>query len=95
MPHNILWTEEALFDLHVITDYLSQRSVAASERVAYSIAASVEALTDFPRIGRIGTRPDTRELLLTDYPYLVVYRIRDDVIGIVRVFHMAQDRDNA
>lgn len=93
MPHKIHWTEDALFDLHVITDYLSQRSIAASERVAFSITASVEALTDFPRIGRTGTRPETRELLLTDYPYLVVYRIRGDFISIVRIFHMAQNRD--
>jgi toxin ParE1/3/4 len=95
MPHKIDWAEEALFDLHVITDYLAQRSVVAAERVAFSIVASVEALTDFPRIGRPGSRPDTRELLVADYPYLVVYRIQRNVISVVRIFHMAQDRDNA
>jgi toxin ParE1/3/4 len=51
-------------------------------------------LRDFPRLGRRGLAPDTRELSVVGLPYVVVYREKadDDVIEILGVYHTAQDR---
>lgn len=43
------------------------------------------------RRGRIGRIEGTRELIFPELPYVVVYRIQDQVVEIVRIYHGAQD----
>jgi toxin ParE1/3/4 len=48
------------------------------------------ALVSIPFRGRPGKKEGTRELVLSPLPYIVVYRITDDAIHIVRILHGAQ-----
>ena len=34
--------------------------------------------------------PDTRELVIQRYPYIVVYELRADAVAILRVLHTSQ-----
>jgi plasmid stabilization system protein ParE len=61
----------------------------APELVRAIYDAPVILLT-FPRQGRPGKREGTRELVLSFLPYIVVYRIQDEVIQLVRILHGAQ-----
>ena len=45
----------------------------------------------FPRRGRPGKKEGTRELVLSPLPYVVVYRISDEVIQLVRILHGSQN----
>lgn len=47
-------------------------------------------LAQFPEVGRPGRVPGTRELVLVNYPYILPYRVRNDVVEILRVFHTSQ-----
>ncbi len=38
--------------------------------------------------------PGTRELIVTNLPYIVLYRVSGDAVEILRVFHTAQDPEN-
>jgi toxin ParE1/3/4 len=60
-------------------------------RIALSIHHSIDLLAEFPEYGRTGRRLDTRELVFSSLPYLAVYRIHDDAVEILRIFHAAQD----
>ena len=40
-------------------------------------------------MGRLGERPGTRELVAP--PYVIVYRVKDDVVEILHMWHGAQD----
>lgn len=62
-----------------------------ARRIALCIHEGVEALTQFPRRGRPGRSPGTRELVFPRLPYVAVYRVREDVIEVVRILHGAQD----
>ena len=42
----------------------------------------------FDRRGRI---VGTRELVFPGLPYIVAYRIKDQIVDIVRIYHGAQD----
>ena len=53
------------------------------------IERQIERLRDFPRSGRIGRMPETRELVVSGTPYIVVYLVSDDV-ELIRVLHGAQ-----
>ena len=56
-----------------------------------TVIEAVERLVDFPHRGRQGRREGTRELVISGLPYIVVYRVRDASIRILRVFHAAQN----
>jgi toxin ParE1/3/4 len=89
---NIRWTLPAAGDLTQICDYIEKRSSGATaRRVALSISEGVSFLAKFPHKGRNGRHPDTRELVLSGLPYVVVYRLRTDVVEILRVLHGAQE----
>ena len=88
---HIRWTTPAAQDLTSISDYISEREgPALARRVALAIYEHVDALTVFPRRGRAGRVPDTRELVIAGLPYLAVYRLKGDVIEVARVLHGAQ-----
>ena len=44
-----------------------------------------------PNRGRPGHRSGTRELLLSPLPYIVVYRVKDETVEILHIYHGAQD----
>ena len=72
--------------------YLAERNPEAARRVRAAIRAAVEALVDQPHRGRPGQLADTRELVITEFPvYLVVYRVTQTEVRILRVWHGRQD----
>ncbi len=87
----IRWTLPATGDLTQICDYIEKHgSGATARRVALSIYEGVGLLAKFPRQGRTGRSPNTRELVVVGLPHLVVYRIREDGVEVLRVLHGAQ-----
>ena len=87
----VVWTAPALVHLEEIADYLGERNPAAAQRVVNAIFSKAEALlAENPMIGRRGRDPETRELVITDTPYIVGYRITDRV-EILAVIHGARD----
>jgi toxin ParE1/3/4 len=53
---------------------------------------AIRSLKELPRRGRVGREEGTRELLFPPLPYIVVYRLRDQSIEVLRIHHAAQDR---
>jgi toxin ParE1/3/4 len=47
-------------------------------------------LAEFPRVGRSGRIPGTRELVVLRTPYFLVYRIDEPLVEILRVVHGAR-----
>jgi toxin ParE1/3/4 len=48
-------------------------------------------LQKFPHRGRPGRKTSTRELVIPNLPYVVIYRIREQIIEITRILHGAQN----
>jgi toxin ParE1/3/4 len=85
------WTEPAVEDLKSICDYVGEHdSPIAARRVALRIYDGLNSLLQFPRKGRPGRKPGTRELIFSDLPWLAIYRIRENVIEVNRILHGAQ-----
>jgi toxin ParE1/3/4 len=88
----IRWTPAAAADLANISDYLNvhhpQYEISTVERLYQGI----RSLRHKPFRGRPGRAPDTRELLFPPLPYLAVYRVRQDVVEVLRIYHAAQNR---
>ena len=87
----VRWTQPAARDLTNICDYIKEHeSAEAARRVALALFKAVSSLDRFPRRARPGRKAGTRELVLPGLPYLVVFRIRQDVAEVLRVLHGAQ-----
>lgn len=87
----IIWTEPACQDFYTICDYIEERNLGAAGMVGEALFQSVEKLLQFPMCGRPGRVAHTRELVVPDLPYIVVYQVNPPEIVLLRVVHGAQD----
>jgi toxin ParE1/3/4 len=86
----VTWTPSALSHLEEIADYLAQRNPSAAHRVVNAIYSQTQTLlSENPMIGRRGRDPETRELVITNTPYIVAYRVTERV-EILAVIHGAR-----
>jgi len=86
---NIQWLEDAVKDLQALRNYIAQDNPIAANRIAERIIESIKNLVDQPNIGRPGRVFGTRELVVRDTPYIIPYRVKNNIIEILRVFHGA------
>jgi addiction module RelE/StbE family toxin len=88
----IRWTPSATADLEHISDYLRDRHPAYRQPTMRKLYETIHSLKDWPYRGRIGREEGTRELLFPPLPYIAVYRVKEQSIEILRIYHAAQDR---
>ncbi|MGJ5207619.1 type II toxin-antitoxin system RelE/ParE family toxin [Bradyrhizobium sp. HKCCYLR20261] len=86
----IRWTRRALSRLDQIGAYIAQDSPAAAARVVALIVLGVDSLAEHPAKGRPGRIAGTRELVMTDLPYIVAYRLTPRSVEILAIVHAAQ-----
>lgn len=86
----VRWSLPAIHQLVAIRDYIASDHPAAANRVATDIMNAVDRLATFPRMGRQGRNAGFRELVISGWPYIVAYRIVDDVIDVSSVIHTSQ-----
>jgi len=77
-------------DLGAIAKYLSSESEQAAGLVESRIRAEAKLVSQFPRCGREGRIPGTRERVIRRTPYLLVYQIGSGRIRVLRVYHGAR-----
>jgi toxin ParE1/3/4 len=76
-----------------IHDYIANAkgNPEAAKRVVAAIERTTRQLADFPACGRPGARPRTRELVVREYPYIIVYRELAEAVRVIAVFHAARN----
>ncbi len=83
------WTRAASRDLDLIEEYIGRDNAAAAIDTVLQIIRSVELLGDHPGLGRPGRVEGTRELVISELPYLVPYVHQGDTVTVLRVVHGA------
>lgn len=88
----VVWTRTALSQVVEIEDYIAEDNPAAAFALVQKIRKRVETqLPAHPYSGRPGEHfPDTRELVISGTRFIVVYRVKEDVIEILQVRHSSQ-----
>ena len=84
------WLSDALSDLRAIKAYIAEENPEAANRVIASIRNETNVLLNQPNIGRAGRRSDTRELVISQYPYIVAYREQSGDVQILAVVHTSR-----
>lgn len=91
------WTTPANDDFLGIVEWIKTHNPEAAARVGRRILDAVEDLATHPYLGKPGRVPDTRELVVTRFPYLIVYAVepsdgtptQPQTVVILRVLHGA------
>ena len=86
----VVWTRPAARDLEAIGDYIAGENPRAADRIVRRIRDRAHDLMDYPLLGRTGRVANTRELVVSSTPFIVVYRVGEDGVEILAVFHGAR-----
>ena len=54
--------------------------------------SAIQSLKEWPHRGRVEREEGTRELPFAPLPYIAVYRVKEQSIEVLRIYHGAQDR---
>jgi addiction module RelE/StbE family toxin len=86
----VKWLKRALDNLEDEADYIAQDNPKAAHALVTHIFNSANQLIIFPNLGKAGRVFGTRELIITGFPYIIPYRVKSDVVEILRVFHTSR-----
>ncbi len=81
----IRWAPTGRKDILALLRYYTEQDEKDIGQMVYRrIVESTARLAEFPKLGREGRFKNTRELILADLPYIVVYRIKDhvEIVGV-------------
>jgi toxin ParE1/3/4 len=88
----IRWTPAAAADLQSINDYLKEHHPHYREATVRKVYAAILSLKEWSHLGRVGREEGTRELLFPPLPYIAVYRVKEESVEVLRIYHGAQER---
>ncbi|CNI55246.1 Plasmid stabilisation system protein [Yersinia massiliensis] len=84
---NLIWLRRASTNLEREYQWLHERNPTAALNFANEVYELTSLLITQPAMGRAGRVMGTRELVLHNFPYLLPYRVKNNEIQILRVFH--------
>jgi plasmid stabilization system protein ParE len=90
----VIWANAALDDIEATHTYIARFNPFAARRVVEAIVIAGDSLATFPHRGRRGIEPGQRELTVI-HPYVLVYRVGNDAVEIIRVWHGSRNRSGA
>ena len=86
----VRWLRTALRNLDEEAAYIAADDPQAAQLVVERVLNAVDMLVAHPALGRPGRVPGTRELVVANTRYLVPYRVRGQVVEVLRVFHTSR-----
>ena len=86
----IFWTSLALADIRHVRDYVALENPSAAADIVQRIGKSAAMLLQHAHLGRPGRVSGTRELVVSDTPFILAYRVKGPRIEIISVIHAAR-----
>jgi toxin ParE1/3/4 len=86
----VKWLRKALQNLEQAYAYTAQTDQSAAVQLVLKIQAASEKLASFPMLGKTGRVEGTRELVIANTPYILIYRIKGKSVIILRILHSSK-----
>jgi toxin ParE1/3/4 len=87
----IKWTEQATQQLDQAHDYITlSNNKAIAARITMQMVTAVQQLAAFPMSGKAGRVHGTRELVISNTPFIAAYAVDKADIVILAIYHGAQ-----
>jgi toxin ParE1/3/4 len=86
----VRWLRKTLLNLDQAASYIAKDNPKVAAEFVIHLRDSALMLGEQPNLGRVGRISGTRELVIANLPYILPYRVRNDAVEILRVFHTAR-----
>jgi toxin ParE1/3/4 len=86
----IKWLKRAIESLDGAMAHIAREDEETAKDISDYIHARIESLQTQPHLGRPGRIFGTRELVIDKYPFIIPYRVKDEEIQILRIFHTSR-----
>jgi plasmid stabilization system protein ParE len=86
----ILWSAASVRHLREVVQYLEGETSAGATTTRLRIMKTVRQLGRMPYTGRVGRIEGTREAVVNRSPYIVVYRVSQETVEILGIWHGAR-----
>lgn len=86
----VKWLNKALNNLNQEAEYIAADNPEAARIVVQQIRSAITLLAENPSLGRPGRITGTRELIVNKTRYLIPYRVKNDNVEILRIFHTSR-----
>jgi toxin ParE1/3/4 len=83
----VKWSRKALLNLDDAVEFIAADNPIATAKVAQQVWDAAQQLAAQPRMGRPGRVVGTRELVISDLPYVLPYVEEKGAVIILRVIH--------
>jgi addiction module RelE/StbE family toxin len=90
MQKHVEYSTRAKNNLTNIKEFIALDNVSAATRVIESIIEAADGLAEFSTMGKTGEIAGTRELVISKYPYTIIYRLTADKVRVIAVLHQSQ-----
>jgi len=90
MALKVRWTPIALLDLDQAFEYISADKPEAARSVIKKVLAGIDQLQKFPESGREGRVEGTLELVVSTTPYVILYRVKGEVLVVLAALHSSR-----
>jgi addiction module RelE/StbE family toxin len=81
----VVWAPRAQQRLQEIVSFIAADQQAAAERVLERVLRAARTLGEHPNLGRRGRLRGTRELIVASTPYLLIYRVRGELLEVLTI----------
>ena len=83
----IFLSHEAERDFEKICDYIFEEDYMAVYNVRDKIYNAIKMLAAHPNLARVGRVEGTRELVIANTSYIIIYEVINNNLVILRIFH--------
>jgi len=77
-------------DLLESSEWYEEQTFGLGERFAEIIYGSINTIANDPLIYK-KVKSDIREFVVEQFPYLIIYEYKSDVVNIIRIFHTSRN----
>lgn len=86
----VTWTDNAREQLLNASFHIWENNPNVARTFFEKVLEQTKILQSYPLVGRIGRVKQTRELIITNEPYIVVYYPDEQITYILAVIHTSQ-----
>ncbi|MEI6445211.1 MAG: type II toxin-antitoxin system RelE/ParE family toxin [Nostocales cyanobacterium ELA583] len=86
----IKWLRQVLRNLKQAHNYIIKDNPTAAQELILKIQNAANQLENYPLMGKSGRVEGTRELIISNSPYIIIYRVKEESIEILRIFHTSK-----
>jgi addiction module RelE/StbE family toxin len=86
----VKWLRRALRNLEQARNYVFQDNPTAAQELILKIQNAANQLQNYPFMGKNGRVEGTKELIISNSPYILIYRIKEESVEVLRILHASK-----